>query len=277
MSPPLTRHRSLADAVDHPSGSVWIVRHGERIDVVEPEWLSTAERPHDPPLTEYGRQQAAVTGAHLAARGDRVDFVYTSPFLRCVQTAAAIAKHLDAPLRVEPGLCEWLNGDWFESNDNPMDQAMSTGQLKHVADAEGVRIDECYLPFWDSAARVGSAARADDDREVAFPETSEDAVDRYNSTLEQVRTHSPHAVLVTHGYGIWTLSEWLVGREVTEDCGYCSATRTRSFRNLRGEAPWRCDVLAQDSHLDDLEGGCEAAPLGVSVRSSDRESVRSES
>ena len=70
-------------------------------------------------------------------------------------------------------------------------------------------------------------------------------------------------MLVTHGYGVWRMSEWLVGREITEDCGYCSATRVRRFRNLRGEEPWRCDVLAHYAHLDTLEQTGVVAPLGV--------------
>jgi broad specificity phosphatase PhoE len=102
-SPPLTRQRSLAD-VGPATGSVWIVRHGERVDVVNPDWLVTAERPHDPPLTEFGCAQAAATGEYLLGLGDRVDFVYTSPVLRCVLTASAIARGLGGvPLRVELG------------------------------------------------------------------------------------------------------------------------------------------------------------------------------
>jgi len=265
VMPALTRRATLADD-GPPTGSAWIVRHGERIDVVEPDWLQTTSRPHDPPLTEHGGQQAAATGAHLQQLGDRVDYVYTSPFLRCVQTAALIAKSIGVPLRVEPGLCEWLNGDWYEANDNPMDAGMRTSKLKHVADGLGVRIDASYQPLWDTAGRCGQPQHGSQQhREVHFPESSEQAIARYNSSLLHVRDATPHAVLVTHGYGVWTLSEWCVGREITEDCGYCSATRTRRFPNRRGEELWRCDVLAQESHLDGLEEGGTAAPLGVSV------------
>lgn len=272
-SPPLTRQRSLAD-VGPATGSVWIVRHGERVDVVNPDWLVTAERPHDPPLTEFGCAQAAATGEYLLGLGDRVDFVYTSPFLRCVQTASAIARGLGGvPLRVEPGLCEWLNSDWFEANDNPMDAEMGTSKLKHVADTLGVRIDTSYRPLFDSAGRAvasraskATAGEPSYQREVAFPESSDEAIGRYTTTLAHLRELTPHAVLVTHGYGVWRMSEWLVAREITEDCGYCSATRVRRFRNLRGEEPWRCDVLAYDAHLDTLEQTGVVAPLGVRAK-----------
>ena len=80
------------------SGSVWVVRHGERIDAVEKGWKKTAARPHDPPLTPTGFEQAAATGRAL--RDHRLDAIYTSPFLRCVQTATAIAEGTPVRARV---------------------------------------------------------------------------------------------------------------------------------------------------------------------------------
>ena len=75
-----------------------IVRHGERVDNVDSRWALSAERPHDPPLTDTGRRMAAALGANLrwrllhAARHDDPDplakvVVLTSPLERCVETA----------------------------------------------------------------------------------------------------------------------------------------------------------------------------------------------
>lgn len=41
---------------------VVLVRHGERIDDVQADWIASAERPFDPPLTEQGALQAFRTG-----------------------------------------------------------------------------------------------------------------------------------------------------------------------------------------------------------------------
>jgi len=268
-SPPLTRLRSLNSDGSPASGSVWVIRHGERIDVVEPEWQLTASRPHDPPLTEHGGRQATATGEHLRELGERVDHIYTSPFLRCVQTAALISKQLGGlPLRVEPGLCEWLNGDWYDANDNPIDAGMRADELKHVVEREGLRIDSSYRPIWDSECRAGRTDQSCAFREVRFPESSEEAVVRYTSTLAHVREQSPYSVLVTHGFGVWTLTEALAGREITEDCGYCSATRASRQRNRRDQQVWTCDVVAQESHLETLEAPSVTAPLGVSLKCS---------
>ena len=78
---------------------VYVVRHGERYDCIHPEWKATAKRPHDPHLSAAGVKQARTTGQFIAhrtrkERGDEAmaDIgIYSSPFLRCVQTAKAIS------------------------------------------------------------------------------------------------------------------------------------------------------------------------------------------
>ena len=39
-----------------------IIRHGERLDNVDPHWERTAERPYDPPLTEEGEEEVRTVG-----------------------------------------------------------------------------------------------------------------------------------------------------------------------------------------------------------------------
>ena len=41
---------------------IFIIRHGERLDNVDYEWVMKAERPYDPPLTEDGTREALVAG-----------------------------------------------------------------------------------------------------------------------------------------------------------------------------------------------------------------------
>ena len=66
--------------------TVWLVRHGNRQDFVDRSWRETAARPHDPPLSADGREQARETGRFLA--GEPIDHLFASPFLRAVETAA---------------------------------------------------------------------------------------------------------------------------------------------------------------------------------------------
>jgi len=90
---------------------VWILRHARRRDVDDPGWATTAPRPHDPPLSEAGRAQAAALARSLADEG--IGRLFSSPFLRCIETAAPLAERLGLPIRPEPGLSEWLNREWF--------------------------------------------------------------------------------------------------------------------------------------------------------------------
>lgn len=93
--------------------NVWLVRHGNRLDFTNPDWLATAEQPFDPPLSPDGYIQARDVGRRLA--GESVRHIFCSPFLRAVETACGIATHLDLPVHVEIGLSEWLRAEWFPS------------------------------------------------------------------------------------------------------------------------------------------------------------------
>ncbi len=90
---------------------VWLVRHGNRRDFVDPEWLKTAERPHDGPLSADGEVQARETGERLAR--ERIDHVFASPFIRAAQTASIIGGVIGRRVRIEPGLAEMLLDRWF--------------------------------------------------------------------------------------------------------------------------------------------------------------------
>lgn len=94
-----------------PHRTIWLLRHGMRRDFAEADWARTAERPHDPPLSSDGRRQAEDTGNFL--RDKEIEVIYSSPFLRAVETAGAISEMLNKPIRIEHGLGEVYNPDWF--------------------------------------------------------------------------------------------------------------------------------------------------------------------
>ncbi|KAJ8035382.1 Ubiquitin-associated and SH3 domain-containing protein B [Holothuria leucospilota] len=116
-----------------------IVRHAERVDVTFGEqWLQYSfdtkgiyhrrnlnmprrvpvraggkkDFKKDSPITEMGQFQARLTGEAITDAGINITQVYSSPALRCVQTADAIIRGMKAPeslkIRVEPGVFEWL-------------------------------------------------------------------------------------------------------------------------------------------------------------------------
>ena len=90
---------------------VWICRHGNRIDFVDPAWRG--HNGDDPHLSPDGVVQAQETGKRL--RGEGIRYIFSSPFLRTVETAHYIAEAIDVPIYIEEGASEWLNPEWFSA------------------------------------------------------------------------------------------------------------------------------------------------------------------
>eukprot|EP01059_Diplonema_ambulator_P015406 TRINITY_DN26531_c0_g1_i1.p1 TRINITY_DN26531_c0_g1~~TRINITY_DN26531_c0_g1_i1.p1 ORF type:complete len:240 (+),score=48.33 TRINITY_DN26531_c0_g1_i1:24-743(+) len=105
---------------------VIVVRHGERLDYVQPdEWLGCdegRERPWDPPLTEKGRRQSKALGKRIkeevSARGmPGVARVVASPLLRTMETAHHCVEGLGGGVGItlDIRLFEALTDSWFRS------------------------------------------------------------------------------------------------------------------------------------------------------------------
>ncbi len=88
----------------------YLIRHAHRLDFIEPEWFNTAIYPYDPPLSPAGLDRAISLGEELSHIS--IERIFTSPFLRTIQTASPLAHRLQIPLQLEWGLCEWLCEDW---------------------------------------------------------------------------------------------------------------------------------------------------------------------
>lgn len=127
---------------------LFVCRHGERMDVVfGKHWISQCfdSKGHyirsnlnmpsslpsrsgchrdfdkDCPITVFGSTQARLVGEALLESNTVLDFVYSSPSLRCIQTAQHILQGLQqdakVKIRVEPGLFEWTK--WVSGTSLP--------------------------------------------------------------------------------------------------------------------------------------------------------------
>jgi broad specificity phosphatase PhoE len=90
--------------------TLWLVRHAHRLDFIQPGWFDTAVYRYDPPLSDEGFDRSISLSQEFSQV--RLDRIYTSPFLRTIQTADPLARLLQLPIRLEWGLCEWLCQDW---------------------------------------------------------------------------------------------------------------------------------------------------------------------
>ena len=205
------------------SQTVWIARHGNRLDFVNPAWFNTAKRPYDPPLSDDGVIQAQELGQRLTS--ESIAHIFVSPFLRTVQTADAIAQALDLPLKLEAGLSEWLNPQW-------MKEPPETLSLEELAD-KYPRIDSSY------SSRVLPQ----------YPESNETVMQRTAQTARQlVEEFSEDILLVGHGASVLGATVGLVGGNPTVNASLCCLVKL-----VRRADQWEMKLNGDTSHLSQSE------------------------
>ncbi|KAJ3160899.1 hypothetical protein HDU86_008261 [Geranomyces michiganensis] len=237
------------------AASVYLVRHGERIDQVDPSWAETAKHPFDPPLTDLGIEQGKRTGrfiaAHLRAAASGASsssqppskriVVLTSPFYRTLQTAVALIDGLPGSVTLEllPALSEWLASNYFPS------------PLPHEPFTFANRKRE--FPSLQPAA-------ASADPLPPYPESRADMRARfYRATELAIAAHRDDAdviILVSHGAGCQALPEELVANGILlpadlklASTPYCCVSM---MEKKAGKTQWVTELKAETKHLDGL-------------------------
>lgn len=88
---------------------IFVMRHGFKLSYEsKDEWIHNTryrENPFDTPLTHRGFEEAASNAPLIFG----INYIYTSPLTRCLQTAIEIAKEKACKIRIEYGLLEALN------------------------------------------------------------------------------------------------------------------------------------------------------------------------
>lgn len=241
---------------------VYLVRHGERIDQIDPTWIESAERPFDPPLTDLGILQARRSGTfigndlrenHGIAPHDTVLLV--SPFYRTLQTAGAIAHALvpnhsaSAPTRptleLFPLLSEWIAQNYFPE------------PLPHDPFTYSNRAAE--FQFLDPSSSVDKSVSAP---LPPYPETREQMRKRFHDAFSHaVKNYhgsgkSKVLIMVSHGAGCQAMPEELAAANILHPPGlklpetpYCCITK---MIKRAGETRWSAEIAASVSHLEGL-------------------------
>ncbi|MGK7916868.1 MAG: histidine phosphatase family protein [Prochloraceae cyanobacterium] len=205
------------------SQTVWITRHGNRLDFVNPEWFTTAERPYDPPLSEDGLTQARELGQRL--KSESIAHIFSSPFLRTVQTASQVAQALDLPIKLEAGLSEWLNPEW-------MDRMPQKLPLPILAE-QYPQIDLSY------ASRVIPQ----------YPENNQTVRERTAETVRRlVEEFSENILLVGHGASVLGTASGLVGGNPAINASFCCLVKL-----VRCQHKWEMQLNGDTSHLNQTE------------------------
>jgi ribonuclease H / adenosylcobalamin/alpha-ribazole phosphatase len=100
------RPRTFWQAAQGEPTVTLLLRHGQTPMSVQKRYAGRS----DVPLTDVGVQQAAAAAKRLASAG--LDVIVTSPLLRTVRTAQAVAAVTGAPVVTDEGFRETDFGDW---------------------------------------------------------------------------------------------------------------------------------------------------------------------
>ncbi|MBD2295713.1 histidine phosphatase family protein [Anabaena sphaerica FACHB-251] len=205
---------------------IWIARHANRLDFVNPDWFLTAEKRYDPPLSDDGMVQAQQLAKRL--KGEKISHIFASPFLRTVQTANAIAEVLDLPIKLETGLSEWLNPEWMTE----APERLSTSDLAALFP----RIDISYT------SRIAAQ----------YPETHEKVRQRSAQTARCLVTEfwPDDILLVAHGASVLGAAMGLVGDIAKTEV---KATLCSLVKVVRQESEWLLELKGDTSHLTTIE------------------------
>ncbi|XP_030907241.1 ubiquitin-associated and SH3 domain-containing protein A isoform X1 [Melopsittacus undulatus] len=207
-----------------PRRSVLVMRHGERVDqVFGKSWLqqcltadgkyyradlnfpstlpkrkdSMKHFEYDPPLSCCGIFQSRLIGEALLDQEVTVSYVYSSPALRCIQTAQHILQGLKldqkVKIRVEPGLFEWTK--WEASRVIP--SFMTVTELIEAS----YKIDTSYRCNFPLSSLVPS-------------ESYEEYVSRSSVVIKQIINACPSKgviLIVGHGSSLVSFTRPLIG------------------------------------------------------------------
>ncbi|KAG9452261.1 hypothetical protein H6P81_005165 [Aristolochia fimbriata] len=209
---------------------VIVMRHGDRMDNVEPLWVSTADRPWDPPLADAGKVRAWCTGKQIRKLNFPISRVFVSPFLRCIQTASEAVTALAAvdvdnnaetsqnavidpsklKVSIEYGLCEVLNTEAIRGEIAPKNGCwnLELSQLEAMLPAGTVdhTVERVYkeLPKWQ--------------------EETQEARSRYEKVFTALANKFPreNLLVVTHGEGVGVAISSLLKNAIVYDVEYCA-------------------------------------------------------
>ena len=206
---------------------VWLARHADRQDFADPRWAATADRPFDPPLSALGRRQAQALARRLAR--EPLAHLFSSPFLRCVETTSPIADATGLAISLDDGLSEWLNREWFAQRPALIDAATAAQRFPQVDPLYRVRGSAQYGESGDEALRrAGRLAR------------------------RLVADFDGDLLLVGHGASVLGAAAGLLGAEIGSAGGSLpSELPAASLTKLvqQRDASWRLALRADTSHL----------------------------
>ena len=199
---------------------IFIVRHGQRCDVVHPSLRHEYPNPLDPRLTDLGRYQSQCTKNLIACftNSEKSLKVVSSPFLGCIETALEISSRVSV---------DWRFSDLLHVLNYPVD----------IKDSLSFKTEWFKNLYFDVDA-AGSLPE--------YPENYDSMKTRALSGFYEHLSNSPEAVMVivTHLLPLEVISEVFAKDQVKlRDEGFCSVT----YGTVNGDS-YQLVLLADHTH-----------------------------
>jgi len=171
--------------------TLYLVRHGERLDAFNKNWYDSEDNKHDTPLSDKGQMQAQRLAQRL--QQEVIDRIFVSPYLRALQTAQPVAEALNMPLYVEAGIGEWLGRSMLPQAPNIAAPQTRMEEFPCI----DLRHESFVIPNW--------------------PETVSQVFERYEKAVQQLLTHyDGNLLLVGHGRTVTGIAHRLTGKREFE-------------------------------------------------------------
>jgi len=205
--------------VSNSPQTVLIVRHGSRIDFIDPDWIKKSARPFDPPLSAEGMIQAQELALRLSS--EKIFHLFSSPFLRTIATASVIATSLRLSVKIEPGACEFLEQTWFPTRPTWLTSQELSSHFK--------TIDLNYQPFY----------------QPRYPESLNDLALRTARTIRHLTERYPENILIVgHGASVIGLARALVPEAGDLAIGFCALVKI-----IKKNKSWEIELRGDTSFL----------------------------
>ncbi|KAH8102625.1 phosphoglycerate mutase-like protein [Cristinia sonorae] len=220
--------------------TIYIARHGYRLNWDTTSWKSVTGLPRDPPLAAFGVTQAEELAAHFASlpKVERPTAIFSSPYYRCVQTSKPVSKALGVPIFVEHGLSEWYSPAAPRTGLHPR-PGSPTSLRKYFTE-----IDDSWQPIYYPSRKGEDVEQCHHRAGQCVKAIVEDLERRFPGKHQRI-------LLVSHAATIIAVVRELVGdRDLPLRPGCCSLTKLERKAGVVGVlGGWEPKLLVDGSHM----------------------------
>lgn len=180
---------------------VYLMRHGERLDYVDPNWRLNNEQYYDPPLSDEGLDMSKQITAKLNLKSLNIQHIISSPFYRTIQTAYSIARDLSIDeITISYGMSELISENSGIVSKPSID---INQQIIHFKDLKFLTHGEGNLP--------------------TFPESFNHSTERYANTIYTLANlyWPKNLLIVTHAFALRSACEIFSSLPIEGDIPFC--------------------------------------------------------